>query len=230
MKHKARRESVPKGGFSCRNKNASYFVFLNRISYPCTFIERPHYIFVIWYLHTLEILYFFLLNHFNRCLAFWQAQRQSGWSQDKMSEWLFLQDPTTHQAPDPPTWSLFFIFFTTDRVCQYMRNTAIQELRKTNSNREKIERYIRWPLQYNHVSFFSPQLVKISLSQWQDKKFKEKRFSQDGKSDQFSIQNGKLWNKFVKFRKFWNQLRTGSSVTITSLQVRNDTFMLISHQ
>ena len=97
MKHKARRESVPKGGFSCRNKNASYFVFLNRISYPCTFIERPHYIFVIWYLHTLEILYFFLLNHFNRCLAFWQAQRQSGWSQDKMSEWLFLQDGQPQQ-------------------------------------------------------------------------------------------------------------------------------------
>ena len=137
MKHKARRESVPKGGFSCRNKNASYFVFLNRISYPCTFIERPHYIFVIWYLHTLEILYFFLLNHFNRCLAFWQAQRQSGWSQDKMSEWLFLQDPTTHQAPDPPTWSLFFIFFTTDRVWQYMRNTAYKNWRKKTTAIEK---------------------------------------------------------------------------------------------
>ena len=109
-----------------------------------------------------------------------------------------IPPPTRHQIHQSP----FFIFFTTDRVCQYMRNTAIQELRKTNSNREKIERYIRWPLQYNHVSFFSPQLVKISLSQWQDKKFKEKRFSQDGKSDQFSIQNGKLWNKFVKFHKF----------------------------
>ena len=47
--------------------------------------------------HTSEILYFVLFNPLQVLSGLLTTQRQSGWSPDKMSEWLFLQDGQPQQ-------------------------------------------------------------------------------------------------------------------------------------
>ena len=128
---------------------------------------------------TLEILYFVLLNHFNRCLAFWQLKGSLDDPKIK-SVWVaFLQDG--HQPP--AIWPLF-----STRLVQRMIKISVGTIKKSNKNRQE-KKIGQKAVASNRIK--SLRRVPTTEAVYH------------GKSDQFSIHNGKLWNKFVKFLNFW---------------------------